>query len=108
MISIGKFDATQRLTVVRRLCGQLAMSPNGVAAQSWARMSWPSSLLPSRKPVLAAAVPEAVVPESVVPEAAVPGSEKRGAEGSIGMRATREEFFESSSSENLQSEDGAA
>src|SRR5450830_2168400 len=53
MILMGKFEARQGLTVVRRLWGQWAMSPSGVSDQSRLRINCPISLLPSRKLVVA-------------------------------------------------------
>src|SRR2546425_12076633 len=44
---IGKVEARQRLTVVRRLCGQHEMSPRGVLAQSIDRTSAPISPPPT-------------------------------------------------------------
>src|ERR1051325_5632895 len=44
---IGKLEARQRLTVVRRLCGQREISPRGVFAQSSDRTSAPISPPPT-------------------------------------------------------------
>src|SRR5258708_2474899 len=38
---MGKLEARQRLTVVRRLCGHDAMGPNGVLVQSMDRIRLP-------------------------------------------------------------------
>jgi hypothetical protein len=45
MMLTGKFDARHRLTVVRRLCGQLWTGPSGVFDQSSERISEVISLL---------------------------------------------------------------
>jgi hypothetical protein len=45
---IGKFEARQRLTVVRTLCGQASIGPSGVDDQSMAPMSFAISPPPAR------------------------------------------------------------
>src|SRR5712691_7100046 len=40
---MGKFEARQRLTVVRKLCGHDSMGPSGVLLQSIDRISLPIS-----------------------------------------------------------------
>src|SRR5258708_648464 len=44
---MGKLEARQRLTVVRRLCGHDAMGPNGVLVQSMDRIRLPISPPPT-------------------------------------------------------------
>src|SRR5271154_4733621 len=44
---MGKFEARQRLTVVRRLCGQEPMGPSGVLLQFIDRTSFPISPPPT-------------------------------------------------------------
>src|SRR5215204_480466 len=43
MMLIGKFDARQRLAVVRRLCGHDSMGPSEVSDQSVSRTTLPIS-----------------------------------------------------------------
>ena len=49
MTSMGKLEARQRLTVVRKLCGQVSMSPKGVVDQSFERIKSPIMPPPTRK-----------------------------------------------------------
>ncbi len=49
MTSIGKLEARQRLTVVRKLCGQVSIAPKGVADQSLERIKSPMMPPPVRK-----------------------------------------------------------
>lgn len=49
MMLMGKLEARHRLTVVRRLCGQLSIGPRGVDAQSFDRTSFAISEPPDRK-----------------------------------------------------------
>jgi hypothetical protein len=46
---MGKFEEMQRLTAVRKLCGQRSIRPSGVLSQSIARTSAPISPPPKRK-----------------------------------------------------------
>jgi len=47
-MDMGKLDARHKLTVVRKLCGQLSGEPNGVLDQSLERMSLPISPPPDK------------------------------------------------------------
>jgi hypothetical protein len=44
---MGKLEARQRLTVVRRLWGYDSMGPSAVSVQSMDRISWPISPPPT-------------------------------------------------------------
>ncbi len=49
MTQIGRSEAKQMLTVVRRLCGHPSTGPSGVADQSIDRIKLPISPPPNRK-----------------------------------------------------------
>jgi hypothetical protein len=49
MTSMGKFEARQRLTVVRKLWGQVSIAPRGVVDQSFKRINSPIIPPPTRK-----------------------------------------------------------
>jgi hypothetical protein len=46
---MGKLEARHKLTVVRKLCGQVSGEPKGVSDQSLERMSLPISPPPDKK-----------------------------------------------------------
>jgi hypothetical protein len=47
-MDMGKLDAMHKLTVVRKLCGQVSGEPNGVLDQSLERMRPPISPPPDK------------------------------------------------------------
>src|SRR5712671_2917314 len=62
---MGKLEARQRLTVVRRLCGHDSMGPSGVLVQSFDRTNLPISPQPTSQPFESTDSPE---PGTLLPQ----------------------------------------
>src|SRR3979409_2203738 len=83
---MGKLEARQRLTVVRRLCGHESMEPSGVLVQSFDRTNLPISPPPTSQSFESTDSPE---PGTLLPQAGQPRmSGKFSSEVSVAVAMT--------------------